>query len=81
MTSYLAVLAALALILPALGLGLLAVALAAVAALMVTLAALALGATGSLLDWILTALTLAASLRALERGRRWLQRLRAALAD
>ena len=44
MTSYLAVLAALALILPALGLGLLAVALAAVAALMVTLAALALGA-------------------------------------
>jgi hypothetical protein len=64
-----------------LGWGLLAVALAAVAALMVTLAALALGATGSLLDWICTALTLAASLRALERGRRWLQRLRAALAD
>ncbi|HIE47461.1 TPA: hypothetical protein EYP84_01040 [Candidatus Bipolaricaulota bacterium] len=81
MTAYLAVLAALALILPALGLGLVAVALGVLAGLTVTLAALALGATGSLLEWIITALTLAAGLKAWERGRRWLRRVRAALAD
>ena len=81
MMAYLAILAALALILPALGLGVLAAALAVVAALAVALTALAMGATGSLLDWILTALTLAAGLRAWERSRRWLRRVRAALAD
>lgn len=78
---YLALLAALLLLLPTLGLGLVAVVLGMLAALTVALAALAMGATGSLLDWILTALTLAAALRALERGRRWLRRLRTALAD
>jgi|Deesub1362A_J573_1020465.scaffolds.fasta_scaffold06369_3 hypothetical protein len=78
---YLVVLAALALILPALGLGLLALGLAVAAAIIVVLAAVALGATGSLIDWILTAVAVALSWRAVQTGRRLLRRLRTALAN
>jgi len=78
---YLAVLAAIALILPAVGLGLVALGLSLLTALTVTLTAVALGATGSLVDWILTAISLAANWRAIETGRRLLKRVRAAMAD
>lgn len=77
---YLAAAAAMALILPTIGLGLVALGLSLLAALTVTLAAIALGATGSLMDWILTACALAANWRAIETGRRLLKRVRAALA-
>jgi len=70
-----------ALILPALALGAVALALAGVALLAVVLAALTLGAAGTLVDWILTALALAAGWRAVELGRRLLRRVRAALAE
>jgi hypothetical protein len=78
---YLAVLAAVALILPALALGAVALVLTGVAGLAVVLAALTLGAAGTLMDWILTALALAAGWRAVELGRRLLERVRTAWAE
>jgi hypothetical protein len=78
---YLAVLAAVALIFPTLALGAVALVLAGVAGLAVVLAALTLGAAGTLMDWILTALALAAGWRAVELGRRLLERVRTAWAE
>jgi len=78
---YLMVLVAAALILPTVGLGVVALGLSLLAILLVGLAALALGATGSLADWILTAVTLAAHWRAIETGRRLRRRVRASLAS
>ena len=77
---YLVVPLAIALIIPTIGLGLVALGLSLLAALTVVMAAVALGATGSLMDWILTAIALAANWRAIETGRRLLRRVRASLA-
>ncbi|MGC9529884.1 MAG: hypothetical protein ACP5G2_04610 [Candidatus Bipolaricaulaceae bacterium] len=80
MKAYLVVLAAALLVLPAFSLGVVAVGLAVLAALTVALAALALGATGSLVDWILTAAAVGFSWRAVQAGRRFVRRLRTSLA-
>lgn len=75
----LAVVAAL-LVLPAVGLGIVAVALALAAGAVVFVCALALGATGSLVDWILAATAVGVSWPALQSWRRLVRRLKAALA-
>ena len=77
---YLMVSLAIALIIPTIGLGLVALGLSLLAALTVTLAAVAWGATGSLADWILTTIARAANWRAIETGRRLLRWVRASLA-
>ncbi|MCR4392417.1 MAG: hypothetical protein NUV94_06580 [Candidatus Acetothermia bacterium] len=77
---YLLVLMAALLILPAFGLGVVTLALVLTAGVAVLVAALALGATGSLLDWILAAVAMGVSWRAFQAGRRLLRRLRTALA-
>lgn len=68
------------LVIPAIGLGLVAVSLAIVAGAIVLVCAVALGATGSLVDWILAATAIGVSWPAVESWRRLVQRLKGALA-
>lgn len=68
--------AALVLVLPALGLGVAAVGLVLSAALVVGLTSIALGATGCLFNWILTALAVGLSCRGVQTCRRFLARVR-----
>lgn len=75
----LALLAAL-LLLPALGLGLLTAVLLLGAGLLIALCAVALGATGTLLDWVLALTAVGMTWRAVQAGRQAVRRLRAALA-
>jgi len=75
----LAVVAA-SLVLPAVGLGIVAVALALAAGAVVFVCALALGATGNLVDWILAATAVGVSWPTLQSWRRLVRRLKAALA-
>jgi len=79
MTS-LTALAALLLAVPAAGLGLVTLALALAAVIVVGLTAFALGATGCLINWILAALALGVSCRLVQRGRRFIERVRQAIA-
>ncbi len=67
------------LVLPALGLGVVAAVLGALAAAATLACAVALGATGTLLEWILAALAVGVSWRAFG-WRRAVRRLRDALA-
>lgn len=75
----LAVVAAL-LVLPAVGLGVLAVALALAAVAILFACALALGATGTVVDWILAATAAGLSWPAFQAWRRLVRRLKAVLA-
>lgn len=77
---YVLALAAALLILPAIGFGLVALCLAAAAAVIVFVCAVALGATGTLVDWILAATAVGVAWPAVASWRRLVQRLRAALA-
>ncbi len=73
-------LAAVLLLVPALGLGMAAVGLALAAAVVVGLTAVALGATGCLFNWIMAALAVGLSCRAVRSGRRLMERVRHGLA-
>ncbi|MFO8034154.1 MAG: hypothetical protein R6U88_03180 [Candidatus Bipolaricaulota bacterium] len=74
-------LAAVMLLVPALGLGVATAALALAAAVAVGLTAVALGATGCLFNWILAALAVGLSCRAVRSGRRLVERLRHGFAQ
>lgn len=75
----LALLAAL-LVIPAVGLGLIALSLAIAAAVLVFACALALGATGSFLDWVLALSAVGLTWPAVQSWRRLVRRVKAALA-
>lgn len=68
------------LLIPAVGLGLVALSLAIVAAALVLACALALGATGTLLDWILALTAVGLAWPSVQAGRRFVHRVRGAVA-
>lgn len=77
---YLLVLLAALLVIPAVGLGLAAVCLALAAGAIVLLCAVALGASGTLIGWILAATALGVSWPAVLSWRNLMHRLKGALA-